>query len=155
MMSCLLVCYNITNDEIDDWRRDVGERGEALQAKMLGIFGKQPEPISAYALLDELKKTNAKIAPPTVYRALSALVNSGRIHRLESLNAYVVCQHGEHQNAPILSICDDCGSVEETLALDLVADISSNIGQTGFVAERHVIEVHGTCGSCTSEKEQK
>ena len=153
--SCLLVCYNITNDEIDDWRRDVGERGEALQAKMLGIFGKQPEPISAYALLDELKKTNAKIAPPTVYRALSALVNSGRIHRLESLNAYVVCQHGDHQNAPILSICDDCGSVEETIALDLVADISSNIGQTGFVAERHVIEVHGTCGSCTSEKEQK
>ncbi len=56
MMSCLLVCYNITNGEIDDWRRDVGERGEALQAKMLGIFGKQPEPISAYALLDELKK---------------------------------------------------------------------------------------------------
>ncbi|EBA02256.1 zinc uptake regulation protein [Rhodobacterales bacterium HTCC2150] len=133
----------------------MGERGEALRAEILSIFGMQSEPISAYGLLDELKKTNAKIAPPTVYRALSALVNGGRIHRLESLNAYVVCQHDDHQNAPILSICDDCGTVEETIALDLVADISSNIGQTGFVAERHMIEVHGTCGSCTSEKAPK
>ena len=133
----------------------MGERGEALRAEILSIFGMQSEPISAYGLLDELKKTNAKIAPPTVYRALSALVNGGRIHRLESLNAYVVCQHDDHQNAPILSICDDCGTVEETIALDLVADISSNIGQTGFVAERHMIEVHGTCGSCTCEKAPK
>ncbi len=133
----------------------MGERGEVLQAEMLRILDMQSGPLSAYGSLDELLKTNAKIAPPAVYRALSVLTDFGRKHRLETLNAHVVCQHDNHQNAPILLICDDSGSVEETIALNLVADISSKIGQTGFVAEHHVIEVHGTCGSCTNEKAPK
>ena len=47
---------------------------------------------SAYDLLDELRGKYPKIAPPTVYRALAALIESGQVHRLESLNAYVACQ---------------------------------------------------------------
>jgi len=126
----------------------MGKQGELLRAEVLEIMHRRAAPLSAYDLLSELQKNNDKMAPPTVYRALAALAKSGQVHRLESLNAYVPCQCASHSHASILSICDDCGVVEEKVAPALLSDLSSIIGETGFVPERHVIEVHGTCASC-------
>ena len=123
-------------------------RGEYLQAEVLKIMRRRSEPLSAYDILGEMRTTDAKLAPTTIYRTLAALTEKKSIHRLESLNAYVVCQCQEHSQASILSICDDCGSVEESVAPDVLNRLSSVLGKQGFSAQRHVIEVHGTCGSC-------
>ncbi|MBM7070328.1 Fur family transcriptional regulator [Actibacterium sp. 188UL27-1] len=123
-------------------------RGEVLQLEVLDILRQRNKPVSAYDVLGELRKTKVKMAPQTVYRVLAALTECGKIHRLESLKAYVNCQHGSHQHASILSICDDCGRVEESVAPDLLAKLSKVTGKTGFAAQRHVIEVHGLCASC-------
>lgn len=126
----------------------MGRRGEVLQAEVLEIMRRRARPLSAYDVLGELREANAKIAPPTVYRALAALTDRGRIHRLESLNAYIACQCDGHRHASILSICSDCGTVEESVAPDLLAKLSTVTGKTGFAAQRHVIEIHGVCASC-------
>ena len=48
----------------------------------------------------------------------------------------------------ILSICDDCETVEESVAPDLLEDLSSVAGKSGVRPARHVIEIHGLCASC-------
>lgn len=124
------------------------KRGEMIQAEVLAILRRRGEPLSAYDVLGELREANPRIAPPTVYRALGALTARGDVHRLESLNAYIACQCDRHNHASILSICDDCGSVEERVAPDLLEELAGVIGKTGFSPLRYVIEVHGNCATC-------
>ena len=126
----------------------MSKRGEKMQAEVLAVLRQRGSPLSAYDVLRELREANPKIAPTTIYRALAALTERGRVHRLESLNAFIACQCGRHQHASILSICDDCGAVEESVAPDLLKELSSIASKSGFAPTRHVIEVHGLCASC-------
>lgn len=132
----------------------MGTRGSTWQADVLDILVRRNTPLSAYDVLDELRAAHPKIAPPTVYRALAALKDQGRVHRLESLNAYIPCHCSEKGQAAILSICDDCGTVEERTEPDLVSQLTSFVETTGFEAQRHVIEVHGVCGACGPDEAQ-
>ena len=127
----------------------MSKRGEETQAEVLAVLQRRRGPLSAYDVLRILREDNPKIAPPTIYRALAALKERGRVHRLESLNAFIACKCGRHQHASILSICDDCGAVEESVAPDLLKELSNIIGVSGFAPMHHVIEVHGLCASCS------
>lgn len=126
----------------------MAKRGEKMQAEVLAALRRCGGPLSAYDVLGELRRISPKIAPPTVYRALAALTESGRVHRLESLNAFVACQCDHHHQASILSICDECGAVEERVVPEILNELSSIVGQSGFQPKRYVIEVHGLCASC-------
>jgi Fur family zinc uptake transcriptional regulator len=128
----------------------MSKRGEKVQAQVLAVLRRRRGPLSAYDILGTFREANPKIAPTTIYRALSALTECGRVHRLESLNAYIACQCDRHQHASILSICDDCGAVEESVASEVLKELSRVAGKSGFAPRRHVIEVHGLCRSCGS-----
>ena len=130
----------------------MSKRGEKLQAQVLAVLRRRRDPLSAYDILGTFREGNPKIAPTTIYRALAALTERGRVHRLESLNAYIACQCDRHQHASVLSICDDCGAVEESVAPDVLEELSRVAGKSGFVPTRHVIEVHGVCGSCRASE---
>lgn len=123
----------------------VTKRSEKSQAQVLTVLRRQSAPVSAYDVLGESRATNAKIAPPAVYGALTALIEQGRVHRLECLNAFVACQRDPDRYASVLSICDDCGTVEESVAPDLLKELSSIVSRSGFAPLSHVIEVHGVC----------
>ncbi len=126
----------------------MGKRGKQMQTEILSILRDCKSPHSAYDLLEGLKDIYPKIAPPTVYRALAALVERGQIHRLESLNAYVACQSEANHQTSVLSICEDCGVVEETFEPDIFSRLSAALRKSGFSAQRHIIEVNGICASC-------
>ena len=128
----------------------MGKRGEKTQADVLAVLCRRGRPMSAYDILDVLRRGRPKLAPPTIYRALSALVAQGRVHRLESLNAFVACQCSAHHDDMILSICDDCGRVEQSLAPEIVGGLSRIAGKSGFVASRQVIELRGRCAACAT-----
>lgn len=126
----------------------MGKRGEEMQTAVLAILRASDCPHSAYELLENLKDTYPKIAPPTVYRALAALEERGQIHRLESLNAYVACQIEAHHQASVLSICEGCGIVDENFEPDIISHLSAALQKSGFSAQRHIIEVNGICANC-------
>ena len=68
----------------------VGQKHKVdLHTKALAFLRKAQRPMSAYDVLAELRQFNPKIAPTTVYRALNALMERKKIHRLESMNAYI------------------------------------------------------------------
>ena len=100
--------------------------------------------MTAYEILDNPEGgRGGGLAPPTVYRALSALTEDGRAHRLESINAFVFCQCAHEAHTPILAICDGCGSVEEHADRGVMDQLVEITRKTGFHARRPVVEVHG------------
>lgn len=130
-------------------------RGEVMQSQVVETLTRAEKPLTAYAILEDLRALHPKIAPTTVYRALSALAEQGKVHRLESLNAYVVCQHDHPHDESVLSICDDCGTVEERFAPDVMKGLAQLAGQSGFAASRQIVEIHGTCADCGPEQSTK
>jgi Fur family zinc uptake transcriptional regulator len=126
------------------------KRGEETRLQMLAVLRESGRPLSAYDLLAVLREENPKVAPTTVYRALEALMCQGRVHRLESLSAYIACQCGSHEHDAILSICGDCGSVQEHIEPDFHDMLAGLIRKSGFQPMRQVIEVQGVCGGCTA-----
>ena len=130
----------------------MSRRGEALRAEVLDALRRKDRPQSAYAILDLLRQSNPKTAPMTVYRALNTLAEQGHVHRLESINSYVLCKNHAEGNQAILSICDDCGGVEENVAPDVHTTMDKIVGKSGFAPTRHVVEVHGTCADCAEER---
>ncbi len=126
----------------------MNQRSGNMQEKVLAILQKHGTPMSAYEVLGQLRDVHPRLAPPTIYRALAALIQRGGVHRLESLNAFVACSVDRHGDAPVLLICEGCGTVEEPVS-SLVSDQLSSIAkQVNFTPTRQVIEVHGQCARC-------
>lgn len=126
------------------------KRAGQTQSKVLVLLRQHNRPMSAYALLAEMRDDNPRLAPTSIYRALTTLIEQGAVHRLESTNSFVACQHGKHQCAYFMAICDGCGGVEERLAPNLIDDLFAETAKTGFTPTRHVIEVHGHCAACAT-----
>jgi len=106
--------------------------------------------MTAYAILDHMKLDEPDLAAPTVYRALAALTDQGRAHRLESMKSFVPCRCKHHEALPVLAICEECGIVEEHDGAPLLPTLSAISAQSRFNATRHIVEIHGLCESCAA-----
>ena len=84
------------------------------QQIVLDIVEKSSEPLKAYSILFNVQKKGIK-APLQVYRALDRLVEIGKIHKIESRNAFIACQDSSCQisKATAFSICESCEKVTE------------------------------------------
>ena len=126
------------------------KRSEARQSEILALLRAQIKPMSAYQILSALQEDEPDIAPPTVYRTLTALTDQGRAHRLESIKAFVPCKCDHAESVSVLAICGDCGSVDEHNGEAVLSKLAPLVTSTGFMAKRHIVEVHGKCSDCTA-----
>lgn len=126
------------------------KRAATRQTDVLGVLKACDRPMTAYQILEQLQTVEPDIAPPTVYRTLSALTDQGRAHRLESIKAFVPCRCSHVESVPVLAICADCGSVEEHDGSSLLPKLTALTNQNAFRAERHIVEIHGQCGTCAA-----
>ena len=126
------------------------KRAKARQEDILSVLKAREKPMTAYQILEELQVDEPDIAPPTVYRTLSALTVQGRAHRLESIKAFVPCRCNHAESVPVLAICENCGSVEEHDGSDLLPLLTGLTDNNAFRAERHIVEIHGQCASCAA-----
>ena len=62
------------------------------QKIVLDYIEKPNQPLKAYSILFNVQKKGLK-APPQVYRALDRLVEIGKVHKIESKNAFVACKN--------------------------------------------------------------
>jgi Fur family zinc uptake transcriptional regulator len=107
-------------------------------------------PMTAYEVLKSIR-SDRPWAPPTAYRALNRLVEEGRVHRLESINAYIVCSHGHHAGvAAVIAICRSCGRAEELAEERLVEELKNTAEAHSFQIDRTVIELTGCCAPCAN-----
>ena len=127
------------------------ERGVRLthqRRRVLELICLADRPQGAYDILAAIQRQQPRAAPPTVYRALDFLLGQGFIHKLETLHAFVGCNHPDHPHASQFLICDECGEVTE-LEDDAITDSLVEAAEaSGFKPTRRIVELTGTCAGC-------
>ena len=122
----------------------------ANQQQVLETLGRAGGPLSAYGILERLQESTIR-APLQVYRALDKLIEHGLVHRLESLNAFVLCDHRcDHSRQPVaFAICDACGGVEEFVDRSVEKGLARWSRDHAFHARRVTLELRGLCETCS------
>ena len=128
------------------------EQGARLTPARLAAYAEllaSNRPLTAYELIARLeKREDRKIAPLTVYRHLDFLIGVGLVHRLESTQSYLPCDHPEHSHESQYLLCSSCGHVDELESKRLGTLLSSIADKHGFQPSNAVVEVTGVCGDC-------
>ena len=119
------------------------------QQIVLDIIEKAKEPLKAYSILFSVQKRGIK-APPQVYRALDRLIELGKIHKIESKNAFVACKNSNStiSNATAFSICNNCEYVTEISNPKLSKYLSNFSDETGMKYNKYNLEFFGLCKKC-------
>lgn len=129
-----------------------GLRLTPTRRRVLELVIEAGGPVKAYDLLDQLKLEQPNAAPPTVYRALDFLLENHFIHRLETLNAFVSCEHPLHWHDGQFLICNECGEVTELPDKQVASRLSKMVHAIGFEPAHQVLEIYGRCANCSGGK---
>ncbi len=126
-----------------------GARFTLTREQVFTLLSKHDGAIGAYDLLDQLKVLDPAAKPATIYRALDFLSQQGFVHKIESINAFVLCHHFSDCSHPVqLLICDQCGHVEEIQSSDFVSALKEMANSKGFTVTHQIVEAHGACQAC-------
>ena len=119
------------------------------QQIVLSIIEKAKGPLKAYSILYNVQKKGIK-APLQVYRALDKLLELGKIHKIESKNAFVACKNSncEITKATAFSICEKCEKVTEINNSKLSNYLSDFKDTTGMKYNKYNLEFFGICKKC-------
>ena len=122
------------------------------QQVVLEIIEKSKEPLKAYSILYNVQRKGIK-APQQIYRALDKLIEIGKIHKIESRNAFVACKNAncEISKATAFSICEKCENVTEINNLKLSSYLSNFKDTTGMKYNKYNLEFFGLCKKCKSK----
>ncbi len=119
------------------------------QRLVFDVLKTSARPLSAYAILDRLRDEGLK-APLQIYRALDVLLMRGKVHRIESVNAYVACSSTRCKNggATGFAICSRCGQSQEFSDREMQEKLQEWADGQGFVLNGSVVEINGICAGC-------
>ena len=119
------------------------------QQIIFDLIDKSSEPMKAYSILFNVQKKGIN-APQQIYRALDKLIEMGKIHKIESKNAFVACRSSdcEISKATAFSICESCEMVDEISDTKLSKYLSSFNHKKGMKFKRFNLEFFGLCKKC-------
>ena len=122
------------------------------QKIIFDLIDKSPEPLKAYSILFNVQKKGIN-APLQVYRALDKLVEIGKIHKIESRNAFIACQNSSCQisKPTAFSICESCEKVSEISNTKLSKYLSNFADESGMKYSKYNLEFFGLCKKCKSK----
>ena len=110
-----------------------GQRMTRIRRKVLRLLLESTAPAKAYDLLANLDgEGSAK--PPTIYRALDFLQETGLAHN----------------HSAVFLICDTCHGAEELHATATNEALDAETTAAGFQMSRAVVEVRGKCRDCAA-----
>ena len=119
------------------------------QQIVLKIIEQAKEPLKAYSILFNAQKKGIK-APPQIYRALDKLIEKGKIHKIESRNAFVACKNSkcEISKATAFSICEKCEKVTEINIPKITKVLFAFKDKSGMSCKKYNLELFGLCKKC-------
>ena len=122
------------------------------QKIIFDLIDKSPEPMKAYSILFNVQKKGIK-APLQVYRALDKLVEIGKIHKIESRNAFIACQNSSCQisKTTAFSICESCEKVTEINNSKLSKYLNNFQDNSGMKYNKYNLEFFGLCKKCKNK----
>ena len=122
------------------------------QQIVLNLVEKSSQQLKAYSILFNVQKKGIK-APLQVYRALDRLVEIGKIHKIESRNAFIACQDSSCQisKATAFSICESCEKVTEINNSKLSKYLNNFQDNSGMKYSKYNLEFFGLCKKCKNK----
>jgi Fe2+/Zn2+ uptake regulation proteins len=123
------------------------------QKIIFDLIDKSHEPLKAYSILFNVQKKGIN-APLQVYRALDKLVEIGKIHKIESRNAFIACQNSSCRiyKGTAFSICESCEKVSEISNTKLSKYLSNFTDEAGMKYSKYNFEFFGLCKKCKSKE---
>lgn len=112
-------------------------------------------PLSAYDLVELYNQNNSKkIQPMSVYRILDFFIEMQLVHKLPTLNKYVVCSHlackHNHQDQYFV-VCKSCGDAQEiATSPTLTKELSQSVSSVGYQLIDAQFELLGICNTCAN-----
>ena len=124
-----------------------GAKLTPIRRLVLSMLLEANRPTKAYDLLPRLR-ADGEAKPPTLYRALDFLIETGLAHRIESLNSYVACGHWRHGHSAVFLVCDRCGFASELHVPASLKKLGHEAEAAKFRMRRAIVEVCGVCKQC-------
>ena len=119
-----------------------------IRQTVLGLVWKSHKPIKAYDILKDIKGVGSE-KPPTVYRAINFLLENGLIHKINSQQSYIGCEHPNlHKQCYFLS-CNKCGETSECCSVEMDKMFKKALKKEKFNQSDIVCEISGVCSSCS------
>ena len=125
-----------------------GSRFTEQRKQVLVSVAESHNAVGAYEIIERLANGDIKPAPITVYRALDFLLEHDLVHKVESRNAFVACNHSHTEASAALLICEQCGTVDEIVEPSTTELLLQAVSAQGFKMKKTMIEVSGLCGHC-------
>ena len=130
------------------WCAQRGEKFTPTRRAVFELLTDQDQALTAYQLLERLQESMPHAKPPTIYRALEFLQRMGLVHRIDSRNAFVVCDDFPHHHDSAFLVCQECGGVTEVTMGPLVDNILERAAEEQFSVMHSTVEIRGVCKQC-------
>lgn len=119
--------------------------------KVVNLFLKTEEHMSAISLFERLRKQGNKIGYSTVYRTLQLLVKAGVAQSITYGGETHFEHKFEHRHHDHF-VCNDCGNTIE-FTNPTIERIQSQLAKKyKFIAHKHSLIIYGLCVKCQTKK---
>ena len=127
------------------------KRANKTQFAVLGLLSWQP--MSGYTIKKLIEMGLTQFWSESygqLYPTLEKLVETGLVHRLETLNAFAACAHEHCHKAGLIAfaICESCGQVSEFSDNMVSKGLEAWSEKHGFKRSKTTLEIRGGCGAC-------
>ncbi|MGQ3888496.1 Fur family transcriptional regulator [Legionella sp. CNM-1927-20] len=121
----------------------------SLRKTVLYILWHTKKPLKAYEVLDYLLQIKGNSKPSTVYRVLDYFIACGIVHKIESIQSYMLCHTPIKQaSVELLLVCSQCHQVNEVHDKEILSVVESLAKVNDFLISKEAIELKGICKRC-------
>tara|TARA_B100000902_G_C26957021_1_gene738647 strand:+ start:289 stop:723 length:435 start_codon:yes stop_codon:yes gene_type:complete len=120
------------------------------RALIVNILSCHSKPRSAYDLQEEINKKNKdNINISTIYRVLDFWMKLGLVHKISSINKFLLCLTPHERHIHMLNFCTSCEKVIETCSDKMGLNFSKSMSDLDLsLNKKHSIEIPVLCTSC-------
>ena len=118
---------------------------------VIKTLAKHSNPKSAYDLQKEIKKTyNNNLNISTIYRVLEFWMKLGLIHKVMSINKFLICRNPDLNHTHILNFCTVCEKVVETCSETMSLNLKKSTSKLDLSLNgAFPVEVPVICSKCS------
>ena len=118
---------------------------------VINTLSKHNKPVSAYELRDEVNKTgNFNINISQIYRVLEFWIDLGLIHKISSINKFLLCVTPEEKHTHMLNFCTICEKVFESCNEKMGLNLQKSTAKLDLAFNNtRSIEIPVICPQCS------
>ena len=118
---------------------------------VIKTLSKYKKPISAYELKDEINnKGDVNINISQIYRVLDFWIDLGLIHKISSINKFLLCITPEEKHTHMLNFCTVCEKVFETCNKQMGLNLKKSTAKLDLAFNNtRSVEIPVICPKCS------